>query len=93
MKLLYTDRSKDDIELSFAWYERQRRGLGFEFLDSIEASLQNIINNPEMYQRRYSSFRGCPIRRFPFLIFYSIEDNVIVVHSVFFNRQDPKKRP
>ena len=93
MKILYTDRSKDDIELSFAWYERQRKGLGFEFLDSIEASLENIINNPEMYQIRYSCFRGCPIRRFPFLIFYSIEDNVIVVHSVFYNRQDPKKRP
>ena len=93
MKLLYTDRSKDDIELSFAWYERQRKGLGFEFLDCVEASLQNIMNNPEMYQVRYSHFRGCPIRRFPFLLFYSIEDNVIVVHSVFHNRQDPKKSP
>jgi toxin ParE1/3/4 len=93
MKLLYTDRSKDDVELSFAWYERQRKGLGFEFLDCVEASLQNIMNNPEMYQVRYSRFRGCPIRRFPFLIFYSIEDNVIVVQSVFHNRQDPKKSP
>ena len=46
MKLRYTDKSKDDIELAFAWYERQRKGLGFEFLDCVEASLQNIINNP-----------------------------------------------
>jgi len=93
MKLRYTDRSKDDIELAFAWYERQRKGLGFEFLDCVEASVQNIINNPEMYQIRYSCFRGCPIRRFPFSIFYSIEDIEIVVHSVFDNRQDPKKKP
>jgi toxin ParE1/3/4 len=82
-----------DIELAFAWYERQRKGLGFEFLDCVEASVQNIINNTEMYQIRYSCFRGCPIRRFPFSIFYSIEDIEIVVHSVFGNRQDPKKRP
>ena len=93
MKLRYTDRSKDDIEMAFAWYERQRRGLGFEFLDCVESSLQNIISNPEMYQIRYSCFRGCAIRRFPFSIFYSIEVNEIVVHSVFDNRQDPKKRP
>ncbi len=93
MILRYTDRSKDDIELAFAWYERQRRGLGFEFLDCVESSLQNITKNPEMYQIRYSCFRGCPIRRFPFSIFYSIEVNEIVVHSVFDNRQDPKKRP
>ena len=93
MKLRYTDRSKDDVELAFAWYERQRKGLGFEFLDCVEASLQNIINNSKIYQLRYSRFRGCPIRRFPFSIFYSMEDNEIVVHSVFDNRQDPKKRP
>ena len=36
MKLRYTDMSKDDIELAFAWYERQRKGLGFEFLDCVE---------------------------------------------------------
>ena len=45
MKLRYTDRSKDDIELAFTWYERQRKGLGFEFLDCVEASLQNIITH------------------------------------------------
>ena len=26
MRLCYTDRSKDDVELAFAWYEKQRRG-------------------------------------------------------------------
>jgi plasmid stabilization system protein ParE len=93
MKLRYTNRSKDDVELAFAWYERQMRGLGFEFLDCIEVALQNIAAYPEMYQIRYSFFRGCPIRRFPFSIFYTIEDNQIVIHSAFDNRQDPKKKP
>lgn len=93
MKLRYTDRSKDDIDLAMVWYERQRRGLGFEFLDCIEAALQNIIVFPEMYQVRYSRFRACPIRRFPFSIFYTIEDAEIVIHSVFDNRQDPRKMP
>ncbi len=40
MKLRYTARAKDDIELALAWYERQRRGLGFEFLDCVEASIR-----------------------------------------------------
>ena len=35
MILRYTDRAKDDVELAFKWYEKQRRGLGFEFLDCI----------------------------------------------------------
>ena len=41
MTLRYTERAKDDIELAFEWYEKQRRGLGFEFLDCIEKSLNN----------------------------------------------------
>ena len=93
MMLRYTDRSRDDLELAFSWYERQRRGLGFDFLDCVESAIQNISTYPEMYQIRYRDFRGCPIRRFPFSIFYTIEQNEIVVHSVFDNRQDPKRRP
>ena len=93
MKLRYTDRSRDDLEIAFAWYEKQRRGLGFEFLDCVESSLKSIIENPEMYQKRYSCFRGCVTRRFPFSLFYTIEIDEIIIHSVFDNRQDPKKRP
>ncbi len=93
MNLKYTNRAEDDVELAFRWYEIQRRGLGFEFLDCIEAAISSIIRFPEMYERSYSNFRRCVIRRFPFSIFYSIENNLIVIHSVFDNRQDPDKRP
>jgi len=93
MKLRYTDRAKDDIELAFAWYERQRRGLGFEFLDCVEASIKSISENPKIFMIYYSSFRGCIVRRFPFSIFYTIEKYEIVIHFIFDNRQNPRKKP
>jgi len=93
MNLQYTDGSKVDVELAFAWYEKQRRGLGFEFLDCVENGLKSILENPEKYQLKHSSFRGCVIRRFPFSIFYTIEKTEIVVHSVFDDRQDPETKP
>lgn len=31
MKLSYTTRAKDDLDIAIAWYEKQRRGLGFDF--------------------------------------------------------------
>ncbi len=93
MKLRYTERAKDDVELAFAWYEKQRRGLGFEFLDCVEITVKSILENPEIYRIYYSIFRGCVIRRFPFSVFYTVEGTEIVVHSVFGNRQDPEKRP
>lgn len=89
----YTARALTEIDLAILWYEEQRRGLGADFLDRVEAAVQNISKNPKIYQKRYSDFRGCPIRRFPFSIFYTIEDFEIIIHSVFDNRQDPDKRP
>ncbi len=93
MKLRYTAGARDDIDLALAWYERQRRGLGLEFLDCVEAAIASVRDSPSMYPIRYSCFRCCVVRRFPFSIFYTIEDDEIVVHSVFDNRRNPSKRP
>ncbi len=93
MKLRYSEKAKEDVELAFVWYERQRRGLGFEFLDCVENSVRSIAENPEIYKFAYSQFRRCIIRRFPFSIFYTIENAEVIVHSIFDNRQNPNKRP
>jgi len=93
VNLRYTDRARDDLELAFVWYERQRRGLGFEFLDCVENAIKSILKNPNMYRIVYSSFKGYVVRRFPFTIFYSVESTEIIIHSVFGNRQAPEKRP
>ncbi len=93
MKLRYTGRARRDLELAFAWYERQRRGLGFDFIDCVELTVKSIAEQPESFAVRYAKFRGAVIRRFPFTIFYTIEQQEIVVHAVFDNRQDPAKRP
>ncbi|MCP5061249.1 MAG: type II toxin-antitoxin system RelE/ParE family toxin [Ignavibacteriae bacterium] len=93
MNISYTDRAKDDVEIAFSWYENQKSGLGFDFLNSIEVSLNNISKFPKLYNNCYKNFRRSLIKKFPFAIFYTIEDSEIIIHSVFDNRQDPIKRP
>ncbi|MFZ2631274.1 MAG: type II toxin-antitoxin system RelE/ParE family toxin [Desulfosalsimonadaceae bacterium] len=93
MELRYTDRALADLEIAFQWYETQRRRLGFEFLDCVEASIETIQQMPELYARHHENFRRALVRRFPFSVFYTIEDKEIVVHAIFDNRQDPEKLP
>ena len=57
MRLRYTDRAKDDLEIVSAWYEGQRRGLGFEFLDCVEAVIETILQMPKLYAKQHDSFR------------------------------------
>ena len=94
MNLSYTDRAKDDIELAVLWYEKQRKGLGLEFFERIKEGEKLIKLQPKMYTVSYSIFRQCVLKRFPFSIYYTIENNEsVVVHSVFDNRQNPDKKP
>ena len=93
MNLFYTAYAKADLASSFTWYETQRKGLGFDFLDCVEIAIKAIIRNPESSPKTHQNFHRKIIRRFPFSIFYTIESENIVVHAVFDNRQDPEKRP
>ncbi|MFH1215875.1 MAG: type II toxin-antitoxin system RelE/ParE family toxin [Pseudomonadota bacterium] len=93
MKLCYTDRARLDLEIAFRWYENQRHGLGFEFLDCVEAALHTVLQMPKLYAKHHESFRRVLTRRFPFSIFYTIEKKEIIVHAIFDNRQDPAQLP
>jgi toxin ParE1/3/4 len=93
MRLRYTSRAGNDLIIAFEWYEGQRRGLGLEFLDCVEASIETVQQMPELHAKHHDHFRRILVRRFPFSIFYTIEDNEIIVHAIFDNRQDPARLP
>jgi plasmid stabilization system protein ParE len=93
MRLRYTEQARTDLNIAFEWYEQQRRGLGFEFLDCVEAVIETIQSMPKLYAHHHDHFRRALIRRFPFSIFYTIEKQELVVHAIFDNRQDPTRLP
>jgi plasmid stabilization system protein ParE len=93
LKIRYTERSAIDLETAFDWYQRQLNGLGHDFLDEVDNSLQLIINYPENFPTAYKEFRRNVMKRFPFSIYYTIEGEIIVIHSIFDSRQDPTRLP
>ncbi|KAA3617153.1 MAG: type II toxin-antitoxin system RelE/ParE family toxin [Calditrichaeota bacterium] len=90
MKIQYTERAASDIKIAFDWYEQQKIDLGIIFLNSIEDSLHKIQDYPEVYPKPHKNFHRCILSRFPFS---SIEDNLIIIHSIFNNRQNPENKP
>lgn len=93
MRVRYTERAKDDLQIAFQWYESQLRGLGLEFLNCVEAVIKTIQDMPKLYAKHHADFRRALVRRFPFSIFYTIEKEEIVLHAIFDNRQDPARLP
>ena len=93
MKIRYTDCASEELDAVVAWYESKRKGLGFEFLDSVENSLNRLLMFPELYTVCYANFRRCIIKRFPYAIFYTLEEQEIVIHAVFAHKRNPEDKP
>jgi hypothetical protein len=75
------------------YYEGKVIGLGQRFLESVERSLSLIVKTPTLYSIKKIPFRSCPLKGFPYLIFYAIESEVILVYSIFNTAQDPANWP
>jgi toxin ParE1/3/4 len=88
---LITPEAEADIEEAYRWYEERLEGLGVDFLDCLDNGIESIKNNPEMYPVVHGSLRRLLIRRFPYGIFYTISESLIMILAVFHGRRDPKE--
>ena len=80
-----------DLDEARRWYDRQREGLGADFLLCFEAALEKIRRDPEIYPTVFKRLRRGLIRRFPYGVFYLIEEEEIVIVGVFHGRRDPRR--
>jgi len=57
--------------------------------------LQIMADNPEIFQVIYKDIRRAVVQRFPFVIYYQIEEEIIVVLGIIHASRNPhdwKKR-
>jgi plasmid stabilization system protein ParE len=88
-KLVSDPRADLDIEAAFEWYEKEQAGLGIEFLDELRAAYASIVNGPFQYEQLRSNIRRALLKRFPYAVFFSVEDEVVVVLAVLHTARDP----
>jgi plasmid stabilization system protein ParE len=90
-RIVFLPAASRDLEEAYRWYEGRRPGLGLEFIRSVDACLQYIRSNPELYEVVFKQYRQAMVRRFPYAVFYKFADRVVTVYSVFHCSQDPSK--
>ena len=79
----------DDIKIAYDWYESQRLGLGEDFLLTLEESYSKIARTPKHYQIIYKSVRRKLVRRFPYGIFFVLQEDKIVILAVMHTKRKP----
>ena len=88
-RLVSDSRADIDIEAAFEWYERERPGLGLEFLNELRAAYGRIVDGPLKYPQLRSNIRRALLKRFPYAVFFAVEDEIIVVLAVLHTSRDP----
>lgn len=89
MKARFLEEAEEEMYQAAAFYEGQTDGLGYRFLDDIQACVDRISERPHMGRRVREKFRVVLARRFPFSVIYAYEEATIVIVAVAHQRRRP----
>lgn len=84
------EAAEEEMADAISWYESKEQGLGTRLRREIEAAISKIQQRPNSYQLvKGSKVRRILIDKFPYSIFYIIDEDQIFVISVFHTSRNP----
>ncbi|MFP3592449.1 type II toxin-antitoxin system RelE/ParE family toxin [Chryseobacterium sp. SIMBA_038] len=89
-KLIIKPEAENDLDEAIEWYKEQNENLPEQLLNEVETGLNKIQKYPEHYQKRYKEIRITFTKKFPYGIYYTLENEIIFVHAILHNKQNPK---
>ncbi len=82
--------AEQDLSAAFQWYEERRTGLGHDFLLQIDAGFRFLERTPLVFPEIYRGIRRHLIKRFPYKIYFLVEETTVVILAVVYCRRDPQ---
>ena len=89
MKHRFVEEALDEFIAAGRYYNQQVPGLGDAFVDEVEAGVRAILDGPEVWRVVEDNVRRYLIRRFPYGIYYTIEEDLVVIWAVKHLHRDP----
>lgn len=89
MNIVITESASDDIAGGYLFYEEQFRGLGDYFETSIFADLRSLVIYAGVHEIHFDTYYRMIANRFPYAIYYTVENDTIRVHAVADTRRNP----
>ena len=90
-KLIIRPEAEADLTEAFEWYETRVTGLGLEFIRTVDSLFNSIIRNPQAYPIVHKTARRALTRKFPYEVFFMVDDDRVVIVAVFHARRSPQR--
>jgi len=91
MKLEFSIVAEREIEAAADYYENEEAGLGFQFVEELNHAIAFVLQFPNAWSPLSKRSRRCSLRRFPYNIIYSAQQDTVTIVTVVHQRRDPKK--
>ncbi|MCA9172697.1 MAG: hypothetical protein KDB23_33785, partial [Planctomycetales bacterium] len=79
-----------DLEIGADFYEAQKAGLGIYFNDCLSSDIESLKLYAGIHEQYRGFFRSFS-KRFPFSIYYKMDEDWIEIYAVLDARQDSRK--
>jgi toxin ParE1/3/4 len=89
--ILVTPTATEDIAVAVEYYNAVAVDLGYRFADLVAEYFERIADLPTASAVRYKNIRCKPVKRFPYLIMFTIDEEAHSVNilRVFNTYQEP----
>jgi plasmid stabilization system protein ParE len=91
MKLKLLTAAKSDVADAIAYYNSEEPGLGSQFAAEVRKTIERILQFPNAWTSLSKRVRRCQVNRFPYAVFYSLKNDIVVVIAVLHNHREPRR--
>lgn len=89
MKVRIEAPARNDLVEGYEFYEASEEGLGEYFLASLYSDIESLRIFGGIHRKIYKSLHRALSQKFPFAIFYSIQQDEVLVKAVLDCRKKP----
>ena len=89
MKIEILKSAYQDLISGFYFYEKQGKGLGTYFLDTLFSDIDSLQVYAGIHSIHFDKYHRLLSKRFPFAIYYRVEEDMVYIHAVLDCRRNP----
>jgi plasmid stabilization system protein ParE len=91
LPVVWIPDANEDLLEARAWYDSIRPELGERFALAVEATVEAVAERPLQFPVVYRDRRRAGVRRFPYGMFFEVEERRIVVIACFHGKRNPRR--
>jgi len=90
MRIEFTEPASIEMDDAIGYYDYQDQGLGRRFFNEILEIIELITRFPELWPSNTANTRKATLKKFPYNLIYTIEEDIIYIIAVAHHHREPE---